>query len=170
MHFNKNELGRWAIYGVFIGAVIFVYLYAKNVSQMTQEDKLNTAENIKLPENSQLTLTDIAPATSAWQNAPIVLTGLANNTGVVLYWKTNGLEAPLGFKVVEGTERSPVYPLNNYVDLADSQTRTYTWPVTDGQVHYFRVCQSLVNGDCGKYSNNLWLKTKSSQSINQLAN
>ena len=113
-----------------------------------------------MPENSPLTLTKILPVIPAWQNAPIVLTGLASETGVVLYWKTNGLEAPAGFKVIEGSARSPVYPTNNYVDLVDSQARTYVWPVTDGQVHYFRVCQSLVNGDCGKHSNNLWLRAR----------
>lgn len=164
MHFNKNELGRWAIQAVLISAVIFVYLYAKNVSQMAPANQTKITET-KLPAVSPLTLTSMTIATNSWQNAPIVLTGLANETGVVLYWKTNGLEAPLGFKVIEGTARSPVYPINNYVDLADSQTRTYTWPITDGQVHYFRVCQSLVNGDCGKYSNNLWLRTKNKQSL-----
>lgn len=160
MNFNKNEFGRWAIYGFFIGAVIFVYFYAKNVSQMAQSDKLTSAKNVEALQNTPLTLPVAPVVTNTWQNAPIVLTGLANETGVVLYWKMNGLEAPLGFKVIEGSERGPVYPINNYVDLADSQTRIYTWPVTDGQTHYFRVCQSLVNGDCGKYSNNLWLRAK----------
>lgn len=169
MPFKKDELGRWAIHAVLIGAVIFAYLYAKNVSQMAPANQAKITET-KLPAVSPLTLTNMAAATNTWQNAPIVLTGLANETGVVLYWKTNGLSAPLGFKVIEGAERSPVYPLNNYVDLDDSQARTYVWPVVDGQVHYFRVCQSLVNGDCGQYSNNLWLKTKSNQSTNQLVN
>lgn len=160
----KVNLGRWLAYTISIGLVVFVYLYAQSQSRGLGESPEKMVADASLAAPSPLTKVNLSPVTSSWQNAPIVLTGLANETGVVLYWKTNGLEAPLGFKVVEGIERSPAYPLNNYVDLADNQTRIYTWPITDGQVHYFRVCQSLVNGDCGKYSNNLWLRTKNKQS------
>ncbi len=158
MDIRRQNFIRIGVYAILVGAVVFVYLYAKNVSYMAPEDKLQSAENIKPLENSPLTLTDILPAANTWQNAPIVLTGLANETGVILYWKTKGMEAPAGFKVIEGAERSPAYPINNYVDLNDSQARTYVWPVADGQIHYFRICQSLFNGDCGQYSNNLWLR------------
>ena len=149
-----------AIHAGLIGVVIFVYVYAKNVAQTVPTDKLTAVENIQPEISSPLTLTNIAPATNTWQNAPIVLTGMATETGVALYWKTKGLEAPAGFKVIEGAARGPAYPQNNYIDLTDSQIRSFVWPVADGQTHYFRVCLSLANGDCGTYSNNLWLKAK----------
>ncbi|MEK7681048.1 MAG: FecR family protein [Patescibacteria group bacterium] len=88
----------------------------------------------------------------------ITLTGYATKDGVSLNWKVNGVDVSSGFKLVQSTAINPVYPGSDYVYISDKTARSYKWKINDGKVHYFRVCQYL-GGKCGKYSNNLWIRT-----------
>ena len=101
---------------------------------------------------------EVAVVKTAVPTSGITLTGYANKDGVFLNWKVNGVDVSNGFKLVQSTSINPVYPGNDYVYLSNTAARSYKWKINDGKVHYFRVCQYL-GGKCGKYSNNLWIKT-----------
>jgi len=92
----------------------------------------------------------------------IILTGSKSDKGVKLYWKTEGVSIPNGFKLVKSTSKNPVYPGNEYVYLSNKDIRSYEWKIDTGKQYYFRVCAYQTNGKCGLYSNNLYLDTPSS--------
>ena len=90
----------------------------------------------------------------------LVLTGEASSSGVVLKWNLNGVEAPNGFKIVKGSTMNPEYPGSYYRSVRSSETGSYTWDVTDGETHHFRICVYDGSTGCDLYSNDLEIEAK----------
>jgi hypothetical protein len=91
----------------------------------------------------------------------ITLTASATGEGVALSWQVSGdLNVSSGFKIVKKTSENPSFPGDPYQYLSNSDARSYTWSLKDGQTWHFRVCQ-YIGGTCGVYSNDVSVQAPS---------
>ena len=97
--------------------------------------------------------TTVAPVTTS--QGTINLSGYAQDGKAVLNWNVNGVDTPIGFKVVKSVNPNPVYPGDAYHYLSNPDVRSDVWTGLSG-VYHFRVCQYL-GGACGVYSNDITL-------------
>jgi hypothetical protein len=126
-------------------------IYLKNAQEVKkfmhpeeQENKISTPDK-----------TEAAAKPVISTNGSITLTGILSDPGKVkLTWNIDGVDAPLGFKVVISEQANPVYPGNDYHYLSDPAVRQDIWSGLGAKTYHFRVCQYL-GGSCGVYSNDL---------------
>ncbi|MFH1839227.1 MAG: SH3 domain-containing protein [Patescibacteria group bacterium] len=85
----------------------------------------------------------------------INLTGSVQDGKVYVNWVVNGVDVPMGFKIVKSEDPNPVYPGDTYHYYSETNKRSDTWSGLSGTYH-FRVCQYL-GGACGVYSNDIEL-------------
>lgn len=119
------------------------------------EDPLLPTVTAAYSINQDKTLSTEADPT-ADQLSAIKLSGSYDSSlgKVLLNWSVTGMSAPNGYKVVQSTSPSPVYPGNEYHYLSDPATRSDKWVDLSAGNHYFRVCE-YTGGACGIYSNEI---------------
>lgn len=90
-------------------------------------------------------------------NAKIILSGKKSEEGIRLAWQTERLGSFDGFKLVKSKSVNPVYPGDDYQYFSGSETKAYTWKLTDGNKYHFRACK-YVGGKCLLYSNDVYVE------------
>lgn len=123
-------------------------VFCSNVAHMAGKEVVE-------PQPTTNTNTGTNINTQPTPESGITLSATAETDGVHLSWTVTGLTIEHGFKVVKDASANPVFPGNDYKYIDDSPTKSYTWPLTDGQTYHFRVCQYSELGKCLAYSNDV---------------
>ena len=120
------------------------------VAWSIKEDKID----FKLEEEKKK---ETSMETKEETGAKIILSGKKSDEGIRLTWQTENPGSFDGFKLVKSKSVNPVYPGDDYQYFTGSETKAYTWKLTDGNKYHFRVCK-YVGGKCLLYSNDVYVE------------
>ncbi len=129
-------------------------------ADLKQIAKKEIKDTLKAKKTSQKTEQKIEKSPVTYSGGRIMLKAAAEGEKVVLDWMVDGMEAPMGFKVLYAKEANPVYPGNQYHYLSDAQVRSDYWKGLSAGTYHFRVCE-YRGGACGVYSNDVQVTIES---------